>query len=231
MKRAQEQTYVEYQILQIRDFASDIHSTTDDRPYGGGAGMVLKIEPVFKALRSLHVLDEEKIIELESNTDTASVNATMLSANQNLRVKNDNSLVLLTSAKGDILNQATARRYAQYDHIVVICGHYEGVDERVVQLLIDEEISIGEYVLTGGEPAAAVICDAIVRLQPGVLGNSTSLEGESHDKPGTLGYPQYTRPENFLGAKVPDVLLSGNHAKIDEWRENNRQKGIHDTTT
>ena len=221
LKRAKEQADVEYQVINIRDFATDIHSTTDDRPYGGGAGMVLKIEPIFKALRSLELLDEGSIADLEIGSND---HATISDLQQNLRRKDDQSLVLLTSAKGHVFSQQTAREYAQYKHVVLICGHYEGVDERVAQHLIDAEISIGEYVLTGGEPAAAVIVDALVRLQPGVLGNSTSLEGESHDKPGTLGYPQYTRPEEFLGMRVPDTLLSGNHAHIERWREENRQK-------
>lgn len=219
LKRAQEQTDVTYEVINIRDFATDIHSTTDDRPYGGGAGMVLKVEPIFKALRSLDLLDETIIAELESSSDDAAA-----AALKNLRKKNDNALVLLTSAKGDVFTQQKAREYAQHDHVVIICGHYEGVDERVAQYLVDGEISIGEYVLTGGEPAAAVIVDALVRLQPDVLGNSSSLQGESHDKPGTLGYPQYTRPEDFLGMRVPDTLMSGNHANIENWREENRQK-------
>jgi tRNA (guanine37-N1)-methyltransferase len=221
LKRAQEQTEVEYQVINIRDFATDIHSTTDDRPYGGGAGMVLKIEPIFKALRSLELLDENAISKLETADDAV---VTLSKVQKNLRKKDDQSLVLLTSAKGTVLTQQVAREYAQYKHVVIICGHYEGIDERVAQFLVDGEISIGEYVLTGGEPAAAVLVDALVRLQPGVLGNSTSLEGESHDKPGTLGYPQYTRPEDFLGMRVPDTLLSGNHANIERWREENREK-------
>jgi tRNA (guanine37-N1)-methyltransferase len=223
LKRAKEQINVIYEVINIRDFATDVHSTTDDRPYGGGPGMVLKIEPIFRSLRSLDLLDETIIADLESNTDKNHVFAgsAML---KNLRKKNDNAFVLLTSAKGDIFTQQKAREFAQHNHVVIICGHYEGVDERVSQYLVDAEISVGEYVLTGGEPAAAVIVDALVRLQPDVLGNNSSLLGESHDKPGTLGYPQYTRPEHFLGMSVPDILLSGNHASIKKWREKNRQK-------
>jgi tRNA (guanine37-N1)-methyltransferase len=126
--------------------------------------------------------------------------------------------VILTSAKGKQFTQQDARRLSHYENITIIAGHYEGVDERVAEQLVDEEVRIGDYVLTGGEPAALVMIDSIVRLLPGVLGNEESLVDESHDKPGQLSYPQFTRPEEYKGWKVPEVLLSGDHAAVKKWR-------------
>jgi tRNA (guanine37-N1)-methyltransferase len=188
LKRAQEAQLVTYNKIDIRQFATDSYRTADDHPYGGGAGMVLKVEPIDLALQSL---GENK------------------------------GRVILTSAKGALFTQANAVRLAQCEAITIIAGHYEGVDERVAQHLADEELRIGDYVLTGGEPAAVVITDAIVRLLPGVLGNVESLLDESHGQPGYLSYPQYSRPEEYKGWKVPEVLLSGDHAAIEQWRKNN----------
>lgn len=193
LKRAQVAGLVTFNVINIRDYATDKHQVTDDRPYGGGAGMVMKIEPIYKALAALRSTNDQK------------------------RTK-----TLLTSAKGRLFDQQLAQEYSQLDELTIICGHYEGVDERVADNLIDEEIRVGDYVLTGGEPAAAVIVDAVSRLIPGVLGNEESNLDESHSEPGVLGYPAYTRPEEFNGWKVPDVLLTGDHAKIEAWR--NEQK-------
>lgn len=195
MSRAQNKGLVDFKIVNIRDFATDKHHTTDDRPFGGGAGMVMKIEPIDRALQSLN-LDGGK-----GKTD---------------------SRVVLTSAKGKAFNQAKAEEYSQLDNLVIICGHYGGVDERVVENLVDEEVRVGDFVLTGGEAAASVIFDAVVRLLPGVLGNPESLSGESHQQPGVFTYPQYTRPENYKGWGVPQVLLGGNHKEIEKWREEQR---------
>ncbi len=192
LKRAQDSGLVEFNIINIRDFTTDKHRVTDDRPFGGGPGMVMKVEPIFNALNSL------------------------------VKPQNGKRTVVLTSAKGKLFTQQKAEEYADQDELVLICGHYEGVDERVAQNLIDEEIRIGEYVLTGGEPAAVVIADAVARLLPGVLGNEASNQEESHSEPGVLGFPQYTRPETFNTWSVPKELLGGNHAKIREWREKNR---------
>lgn len=191
LKRAIENKSVEVQIINIRDYSQSPHKIVDDRPYGGGAGMVMQVEPIDLALESLgNPVGKRKKI--------------------------------LTSAKGSLFTQSKAREFCQFDELVIVCGHYEGVDERVADFLVDEEIRVGDFVLTGGEPASAVISDAVIRLLPDVLGNPDSLVGESHETPGKLGYPQYTRPENYKNWQVPEVLLSGNHSQIAEWREQNR---------
>lgn len=186
---------IEYHIVDIRDFAEDKHQITDDKPYGGGAGMVMKIKPIDLALQSLAVKkgqEEKKII--------------------------------LTSAKGELFDQKLAADYSKLKELTIICGHYEGVDERVAENLVDEEVRIGDYVLTGGEPAALVMTDAVVRLIPGVLGNEQSLQDESHSTAGVLSYPVYTRPEVYKGWAVPPVLLSGHHQKIKDWRSRKKKK-------
>lgn len=185
---------VNIQVVDIRDYTQDKHHKTDDRPFGGGPGMVMKVEPIDLALQEFAFkkgTDKEKII--------------------------------LTSAKGQVFTQVTAKHWAKdLKRLAIICGHYEGVDERVAENLIDEEIRIGDYVLTGGESAAIVMVDAVTRLIPGVLGNEESNVGESHEKPGKMGVAQYTRPEEYKGWQVPAVLLSGDHKKIEEWREESR---------
>ncbi len=193
--RAIKQKNVSVEIHDLRTYGVGKHKLTDDRPFGGGAGMVLLVEPIHKALESL---------QYQRHTP--------------------NEKILLTSAQGKAFTQQRAEEWAQLKRIAIICGHYEGVDERVVEHLIDEEVRIGDFVLTGGEPAAAVITDALARLQPNVLGNSSSLQGESHSEPGVLGYPQYSRPAIYNGWEVPEVLLSGNHAQTAQWRENQRKK-------
>ncbi len=197
LKRAQSAGAVEYEIVNIRDFSTDAHAMTDDRPYGGGPGMVLLIEPIDRAL----AVWREKFPKERYKTK-----------------------VLLTSAKGRVFTQTVAREYSQLDAVAIICGHYEGVDERVAEHLIDEEVRIGDYVLTGGEPAAVVMVDAITRLLPGVLGNADSNKDESHSEVGKLGFPQYSRPAEYKGLKVPEILLGGHHAQIAAWREENRKK-------
>jgi tRNA (guanine37-N1)-methyltransferase len=216
LAKAQQKNKFSYQVINIRDFASNKHKTTDDRPYGGGAGMVLKIEPIYQALLELKLLSQEKIQGL-SSSHLQDLKAT------NLRNQNDGALVLLTSAKGEVFTQKNAGEYSKNQHLVIICGHYEGVDERVAKYLVDAEVSIGEFVLTGGEPACSVIVDSVVRLIPGVLNNSDSLREESHNTLGVAEHPQYTRPENFLGMAVPKTLLSGDHAKIKKWQSSNQE--------
>jgi len=184
--RAREAGLVDLTVTDIRDFATDRHRTTDDLPYGGGAGMVMKPEPLVAALEAA-------------------------------RARHAEAPRILLTPQGDRFSQSRAEQLAELDAIILVCGHYEGVDERVRQGWIDREMSIGDYVLTGGEPAALVVTDAVVRLIPGVVGNPESLEDESF---GTLAleYPQYTRPRVFREMEVPEVLLSGHHAKIAAWR-------------
>jgi tRNA (guanine37-N1)-methyltransferase len=185
MKRAAELGAVEIRAVDLRDFTEDRHRTTDDRPFGGGPGMVMLPAPIFRAVESL---------------------------------RTDASRVVLMTPQGRRFDHAAARALGAHSHLVIVCGHYEGVDERVREELVDEEISIGDYVLTNGVLAAAVVADAVVRLLPGVVGGEGATEQESFSA-GLLEYPQYTRPADFRGLKVPDVLLSGNHAEIARWRE------------
>lgn len=186
--KAHEAGLVETTCTNIRDFSTDKHHTTDDLPYGGGAGMVMKCEPTVGALEAA-------------------------------RIEHPELPRIYLTPQGDPLRQSLAQELAEGPGMIVLCGHYEGVDERVREGWIDREICIGDYVLTGGEPAALVLLDAVVRLVPGVVGNPDSLEDESFTDPNRLEYPQYTRPREFRGMSVPDVLLSGHHAKIDEWRK------------
>ena len=193
LKRAQEAGAIEIVTHNLRDYTHDKHHTVDDTPYGGGAGMVMKVEPFDECLNALHLVEG---IAIPERTRT-----------------------ILFSAKGKRFVQADARRLAsEYDRLIFLCGRYEGVDERVAEHLIDEEFSIGDFVLTGGELAAMVVTDAVARLVPGVLGNEMSAETESHSEAGVVEYPQYTKPEVYKEWSVPEVLLSGHHAEIEQWR-------------
>jgi len=185
LKRAARSGAVEFRVVNLRDFTTDVHRTTDDRPYGGGPGMVMKPEPIFAAVESLQP---------------------------------EGARVILMTPQGRRFDQAMARELAGESHLIFICGHYEGVDERVRQALATDEISIGDYVLTNGAVAAAVVVDAVVRLRPGVLGGEGATEEESFSA-GWLEYPQYTRPPEFRGLKVPEVLVSGDHGEIRRWRQ------------
>ena len=187
--KALDQQKLEVSVHHLREFGLGKHQLTDDRPFGGGPGMVMLVEPLDQALQSL-----------------------------GYQVGTPGECIALTSAKGPMYTQAVARQWSQLNRLCLICGHYEGVDERVAEHLIDTEIRIGDYVLTGGEPASLVIIDSVARLQPGVLGNEASLQDESHDEPGKMSYPQYSRPETYRNWQVPPVLLSGNHQSIAQWR-------------
>jgi tRNA (guanine37-N1)-methyltransferase len=191
LKRAVEQGLVNFNIHNIRDYSHDKHHTADDYAYGGGAGMVMKPEPVFEAVETV----KSRAVDMAGKT----------------------SSIILMTPQGRPFCQPVAAGLVQYDWLMFICGHYEGLDERIRVHLANDEISIGDYVLTGGELPAMVVADAVVRLIPGVLGSGESLLFESHTG-GMLEYPQYTRPEVFRGWKVPGVLLSGNHAEIAKWR-------------
>lgn len=200
LKRAREKGLISVAVRNIRDFATDKHRKTDDTPYGGGAGMVMKVEPIWNALEAI----------ASENNGTGAKHTSAARASR--------SRTILFSAKGKTCTQEDMRRLAEYDRLILICGRYEGVDERVAEHLADEELSIGDYVLTGGELPALVVLDAVSRLIPGVLGNKNSAHTESHSETGSLEYPQYTKPEVFREWAVPDVLLSGDHAKIAAWR-------------
>ncbi|OGE29558.1 tRNA (guanosine(37)-N1)-methyltransferase TrmD [Candidatus Daviesbacteria bacterium RIFCSPHIGHO2_01_FULL_40_11] len=190
LKRAQEKGLVNFKLINLRDFGEGKHQQVDDRPYGGGAGMVLRADILTKAV---HKVRSHKII--------------------------------LMSASGKPYKQTKAREFSKLKHLIIVCGHYEGIDQRFIDKYVDEEISIGDYVLTGGEVPAMVIIDSITRLIPGVLQKPEAIINESFSE-GLLEYPQYTRPEEFEGEKVPEVLLSGNHAEIKKWRS---QKSLEKT--
>ncbi len=184
--------------VNIRDFSSDKHQRVDDYPYGGGAGMVIQAEPVFKAYGYL-------ANHIKMSKETSSI--------ENYKKPR----VIYVTPQGNVFNQAMAEELSKEEDLIFLCGHYEGIDERVLEMIVTDNISIGDYVLTGGELPAMVMIDAISRLVPGVLNNETSAEFESLQD-NLLEYPQYTRPETFMGKKVPDVLLSGHHANIEAWR-------------
>jgi tRNA (guanine37-N1)-methyltransferase len=193
LRRARAAGLVKVKAHDLRNWTSDKHHVVDDRPFGGGDGMVLKPEPIFAAVKALTGFSRRE--EFPEQTR-----------------------VILLSPQGRVFSQSIAQELAgSASHIVLICGRYEGVDERVADALITDEISIGDYVLSGGEPAAMVAADSVVRLLPGALGSDTSAVFESFSE-GILDYPHYTRPPEFQGMKVPDVLMSGNHAEIERWR-------------
>ncbi len=185
LKKAQERGLIEINLINLRDFALDKHRMVDDRPFGGGEGMVFKPEPLYRAISSLRQLGTSYVVYL--------------------------------SPQGRLLNQEIVKELYEKGHLVLICGRYEGIDERIRKHFIDDEISIGDYVVFGGEVAALVVIEAVARLVPGVVGKRDSVEKESFSQ-GLLKYPQYTRPRDFMGYKVPEILLSGDHAAIAKWR-------------
>lgn len=188
--RAKDNDIVDINYIDIRSFSNNKHKKVDDYPYGGGLGMVMKPEPIYRAIQS---------------------------------VKEDNSRVIYLSPKGKVFNQGLANDFSKEEHLIFLCGHYEGIDNRIIDNYVTDIISIGDYVLTGGEIPAMAVIDSVVRLIPGVLKSEESFKDESHYN-GLLEAPQYTRPREFKGNKVPDILLSGNHKKIHEWRKNESLK-------
>lgn len=194
IRRAVEKGLLDIRLHQIRDFATDRHKVVDDAPYGGGDGMVMKVEPIAACLEAV-------------------------------KAERPKARVLLTSPRGRLFDNAAARELAQEQEVIIICGRYEGIDERVRELFVEDEFSIGDFVLTGGELAAMVIIDATVRFVPGVLGSPGSAETDTFSD-GLLEYPHYTRPAEFYGHSVPAVLLSGNHAEVARWR---RRKALEET--
>lgn len=194
--RAQKSKKISIELLNFRDFSRDRHHKVDDTPFGGGVGMVLKPEPLFDAVAALKK-----------------------------KRKGKKTRVLLMSPRGKTFTQKVARDFAKkYNNLILIAGRYEGFDERVVENIVDEEISVGDYVLSGGELPALTVAEAVARLLPGVLGKDESSADESHSEEGVLEYPQYTKPADFRGMKVPPVLLSGNHAEITKWRAAHKKR-------
>jgi tRNA (guanine37-N1)-methyltransferase len=191
--KAQEKNLVEYELINLRDFGIGPRKQVDDTLYGGGDGMLLKPEPLFAAVGRA-------------------------------KDKDPDAQVLLMTPRGDLFTQELTREFAATESgLIIICGRYEGYDERITTV-VDKQISVGEYVLTGGELPAMIVIDAVSRLVPGVLGGQTSAEKESFSEEGVVEHPQYTRPEEFHGLKVPDILLSGHHAEVEKWRKNNSNK-------
>ena len=186
IKRAESRDLIKMEVNDLRKWGEGTRRNVDDRPYGGGVGMILRVDIIDTALKDL---------------------------------RTKQSKVILLDATGTRYTQQKAHELSKLDHIILIAGHYEGVDHRVHEKLVDEVISIGDYVLTGGEIPAMVLVDSVIRLIPGVLGKDESSVDESHKEPGYLEYPQYTRPEDYKGWKVPEVLLSGNHKNINDWRK------------
>ncbi|HBC72818.1 MAG: tRNA (guanine-N(1)-)-methyltransferase [Candidatus Amesbacteria bacterium GW2011_GWB1_47_19] len=204
IKRAQEKGLADIKLHNLRDWATDKYKSVDDRPYGGGAGMILRVDVIDKAIKNIKI----QKLKFKSNSNPKT------------------QKVILLDAGGDKFNQKKAEELSGCEHLIIICGHYEGVDHRVHEHIAQEVISVGDFVLSGGEIPAMIIVDSVVRLIPGVLGNPESLSEESfsgvtkQQSSIVTEYPQYTRPEKFKGWKVPEVLLSGNHKQIREWREN-----------
>ncbi len=207
LKRARQKKLVEFELINLRDFGEGKHQIVDGRPYGGGAGMVLKPDVLTRSLTSI-------------------INPTASSKKTKFKIRNLKFKIILMSASGTPYKQKKAQEFSKLDHLIIVCGHYEGVDQRFIDKYVDEEISVGDYVLTGGEIPAMVIADSIVRLIPGVLKKEEATQNESfsnYQLPTTnyqlLEYPQYTRPEEFEGVKVPKILLSGDHGKIAAWHK------------
>lgn len=186
VKRAIEKQKLEINLHNLRDYSTDSYKSVDDRPYGGGAGMVMRVDVIDRAIEALRTPE---------------------------------AVIVVTDAGGEKYSQRTAEKLAALKHLIIVCGHYEGIDHRVHEHLANRIISIGNYVLSGGEIPAMVIVDSVARLIPNVLGNAESLTEESHNNDGETEYPQYTRPEEYKGWKVPEILLSGDHKKIKKWRD------------
>ncbi len=207
LRRGQDKGLVEINVFDLRKWSTDKYKSIDDRPYGGGAGMILRVDILDKAISTL----KSQFLNPKSQINT--------------NIQNSKTKTILLDAGGETYNQVKARELSSCEHLILICGHYEGVDHRVHEYLADEVISIGNYVLSGGEIPAMIITDSVIRLLPGVLGNKNSIAEESHNKVGEKEYPQFTRPEEYRGWKVPEILLGGDHAKIAAWRKSQVSDG------
>lgn len=200
--RAVKNGHITIDATNIRDFAENKHGHVDDYPYGGGAGMVMQPGPVYRAYEHVrNTINERRLVGEDASFSKGT----------------DKPRVIYMTPQGRVFNQSVAEELAKEEDIVLLCGHYEGIDERVLEMIVTDNLSIGDYVLTGGELAAMVVIDAVSRLVPGVLNNDVSAEFETFHN-NLLEYPQYTRPEEFMGKKVPEVLLSGHHKNIESWR-------------
>lgn len=209
--RAMKKGAISVDAINIRDYAQNKHGQVDDYPYGGGAGMVMQPGPVYRAYEAVkEQIEQRKRLECAATDDNETMEYITADKGKQLRV-------VYMTPQGKVFNQEIAQELAQEEDLVLLCGHYEGIDERVLERIVTDHISIGDYVLTGGELPAMVVIDAVSRMVPGVLHNDVSAEFETfHDD--LLEYPQYTRPEEFMGERVPDVLLSGHHKNIEAWR-------------
>lgn len=197
--RAQNKEFIQVEAHNFRDFTLSKQAHVDDKPYGGGAGMVLQVEPIYRCLENMGLVKNGK------------------------KIKQPKTKIIIMDPDGKKFDQKMAKQFSKLDNLVIISGRYEGFDERVYKF-VDEKISVGDYVLAGGELPALIITEAVARLLPGVLGNNESLKEETFENGTTTEYPHYTRPENFMGLKVPKILLSGDHKKIGEWRSKNSKK-------
>lgn len=208
MKKAQEKKLIEMRVHDLRDYTHDRHKTADDKPFGGGAGMVMKPEPIFECVEAVTGAKAPKVYKKTKA--------------EKRQVRQKQHVVLMTP-RGEPFKQDTADKLAKKKHLLFIAGHYEGVDQRVPDYLVDQELSVGDFITMGGEAPLLCMLEAIIRLVPGVLGNEDSVVYESFAS-GALEYPQYTRPREYRGMKVPDVLVSGNHAEVRKWREEMSKK-------
>ena len=234
--RAMEKGLISLNAVDIRDYSEDKHRRVDDYTYGGGAGMLMTPGPVYRTYQAIMNTIQEKSIEpqaklienqeeIPENQESLSINQEEIPENQEINLDNQPAShesskkprVIYLTPQGKVFNQTMAEEFAQEEELIFLCGHYEGIDERVLEMIVTDQVSIGDYVLTGGELPVMVMMDAISRLIPGVLNNDVSAEFESFQD-NLLEYPQYTRPEEFLGRKVPEVLLSGHHANIEKFR-------------
>ncbi|MFZ2188630.1 MAG: tRNA (guanosine(37)-N1)-methyltransferase TrmD [Candidatus Moraniibacteriota bacterium] len=210
--RARKNGAIEVFAHNLRDYTTDKHGKVDDTPYGGGAGMVLQVQPIYACVEA---------IKSKFPISNLAYRQAGFQSNPKSKIQNPKVRTILFSAKGKKYTERSAERLAKYDKLILICGRYEGVDERVARNIADEEISIGDYVLTGGELPAMVLIDSVTRLLPGVLGNDASSKYESHSRKNYKEHPQYSKPASFNDWEVPAVLLGGNHGEIEKWREKN----------
>lgn len=233
IKRAIKNKIVDLNIYNLRNWAIDSYGTVDDKPFGGGVGMLIRADVVYEALKEISNVEFQISNQDKRQNPSVSIKIETSPLDKNETLKTKKSRIILMSARGKRFNQEKAEDLAKLENIVLISGHYEGFDQRISDYMVDEEISIGDYVLTGGELPAMVVIDTVARLLPGVLGKDRSSETESFSKANVddqeirmIEYPQYTRPQEFMGLKVPEILLSGNPKKIKDWQIEQIKKSL-----